>query len=79
MVATIDPGGMVGGQVGLSLAGRSSAVFGLEAQGDWADRFSSSHVSLCQSGSLTDSLQGDRHRAFSPARSVTPGMRRSCT
>ena len=65
-------GGVAGGQIGYRWQ-TAAWVFGLEAQGDWAD-LKGSNASLLFGRSLfTNHTQDRRASACSPARSVTPG------
>ena len=68
-------GGVVGGQFGYRWQA-SQWVFGLEAQGDWAD-LSNTRLSLFNS--LVSPKQKLMASAFSPARLVTPGTPRCFT
>ena len=62
-------GGTVGGQIGYRWQA-GTWVFGLEAQGNWAD-FKGSNVSLCRSPASATNRRSTRS-ACSPVRSVTP-------
>ena len=68
-------GGLVGGQIGYRWQA-SQWVFGLEAQGDWAD-LSHTRVSLLYPASPL--APRPMASASLPARSATPGMQRCCT
>ena len=69
-------GGTVGGQIGYRWQA-ASWVFGLEAQGNWAD-FNGSNVSLFIPG-VHQRLPRSRPSACSPARSATPSTTRCST
>ena len=68
-------GGLFGGQIGYRWQA-NQWVFGLEAQGDWADL--SNRASAC---SILCSPLAPKPMASAslPARSATPGMQRCCT
>ena len=69
-------GGVVGGQIGYRWQA-NQWVFGVEAQGDWAD-LSSTRVSLLDPAS-SPLAPKPMASASLPARSATPGMQRCST
>ena len=69
-------GGLVGGQIGYRWQA-NQWVFGIEAQGDWAD-LSNQRVSLARS-CCSPRAPKPMASASSPARSATPGIKRCFT
>ena len=71
-------GGVAGGQVGYRWQ-RSFWVFGLEAQGDWADLRGSTNISVAFADLRLSTARRSMPSACSPVRSVTPGTTRCST
>ena len=69
-------GGLVGGQIGYRWQA-GTWVFGVEAQGDWAD-LSNQRISVDQS-CCSPRAPRPMQSVSLPARSATPGMQRCCT